>query len=312
MLRYMQPFHTDYIPKVLLTGNGLHRAFEDSNWDKLLKRLSGDRFSDKDWDILKNLPYPQLAIAATGNHLNTGMKEASRLYVQADVLPGEDRLIKNAVESGFEAILTTNYSYEIEKALCPGFHISIGSASKYRKKTCKDKPKAETTALYHYLLIPHDNIETVIWHIHGEAATPDSMIIGHYYYGRLLSRIQSYTAETIRRYKIAERNGDLFYPRSWVDYILFGNVYIVGQGMDLSEMDLWWLMDCKRLYGKGTTTLYKPEMKREQVMLAEVCGIKAVNCDKPESFADYYESVFEKICKESVKNNICGLTNPIE
>ena len=244
------------------------------------------------------MPYPQLAIAATGNHLNTGMKEASRLYVQADVLPGEDRLIKNAVESGFEAILTTNYSYEIEKALCPGFHISIGSASKYRKKTCKDKPKAETTALYHYLLIPHDNIETVIWHIHGEAATPDSMIIGHYYYGRLLSRIQSYTAETIRRYKIAERNGDLFYPRSWVDYILFGNVYIVGQGMDLSEMDLWWLMDCKRLYGKGTTTLYKPEMKREQVMLAEVCGIKAVNCDKPESFADYYESVFEKICKE--------------
>lgn len=291
----MQPFPADYIPKVLLTGNGLHRAFEDSNWDKLLKRLSGDRFSDKDWDILKNLPYPQLAIAATGNHLNTGMKEASRLYVQADVLPGEDRLIKNAVKSGFEAILTTNYSYEIEKALCPGFHISIGSVSKYRKKTCKDKPKAETTALYHYLLIPYDNIETVIWHIHGEAATPDSMIIGHYYYGRLLSRIQSYTAETIRRYKIAERNGDLFYPRSWVDYILFGNVYIVGQGMDLSEMDLWWLMDCKRLYGKGTTTLYKPEMKREQVMLAEVCGIKAVNCDKPESFADYYESVFEKI-----------------
>lgn len=31
MLRYMQPFHTDYIPKVLLTGNGLHRAFEDAN-----------------------------------------------------------------------------------------------------------------------------------------------------------------------------------------------------------------------------------------------------------------------------------------
>ena len=298
MLRYMQPFHTNFVPKVLLTGNGLHRAFEDTNWDKLLRSLSGDRFTNEDWEILKKLPYPQLAIAATGNHLNTGMKEASRLYIQADVLTGEDRLIKNAVDTGFDAILTTNYSYEIEKALCPGFHISIGSASKYRKKTCKDKPKAEMTALYHYLLIPHDNVETVIWHIHGEAATPDSMIIGHYYYGRLLSRIQSYTAETIRRYKIAERNGDLFYPRSWVDYILFGNVYIVGQGMDLSEMDLWWLMDCKRLYGKGTTTLYKPEMKQEQVMLAEVCGIKAVNCRKPESFADYYESVFEKICKE--------------
>jgi hypothetical protein len=163
------------------------------------------------------------------------------------------------------------------------------------EKTCKDKPKAEATALYHYLLIPHDGIETAIWHIHGEAAIPDSMIIGHYYYGRLLSRIQSYTAETIRRYKIAERNGDLFYPRSWVDYILFGNVYIVGQGMDLSEMDLWWLMDCKKLYGKGTTTLYKPEMKQEQVMLAEACGVKAETCERPLSFAEYYEDIFKLI-----------------
>ena len=295
MLRYMQPFHTDYIPEVLLTGNGLHRAFEDANWDKLLRDLSGNRFSDDEWKILNELPYPQMAIVATGNHVNTGMKEASRLYIESDVLPGEDRLIKKAVGTGFEVILTTNYSYEIERALCPDFRITIGNASKYRKKTCKDKPKAETTALYHYLLIPHDDIETAIWHIHGEAAIPDSMIIGHYYYGRLLSRIQSYTAETIRRYKIAERNGDLFYPRSWVDYILVGNVYIVGQGMDLSEMDLWWLMDCKKLYGKGTTTLYKPEMKQEQVMLAEACGVKAETCERPLSFAEYYEDIFKLI-----------------
>ena len=26
MLRYMQPFHTDHIPRILLNGNGLHRA----------------------------------------------------------------------------------------------------------------------------------------------------------------------------------------------------------------------------------------------------------------------------------------------
>ena len=49
MLRYMQPFHTDYFPEVLLTGNGLHRAFEDANWDKLLRDLSGNRFSDDEW-----------------------------------------------------------------------------------------------------------------------------------------------------------------------------------------------------------------------------------------------------------------------
>lgn len=301
MLRYMQPFHTDYIPKVLLTGNGLHRAFEDANWDKLLRDLSGDRFTDEKWEMLKDLPYPQLAIVATGNHLDVGMKDASRLYIQSDVLPGEDSLIKKAADSGFEVILTTNYSYEIEKALCPGFHVGIGKASKYRKKTCKDKTKAETAALYHYLCIPNENSETIVWHIHGEAAIPDSMVIGHYYYGRLLSRIQTYTAETIRRYKIAERSGDLFYPRSWVDYVLFGNVFIVGQGMDQSEMDLWWLMDCKRLYGKGTVVLYKPEMHPEQVMLAEACGVTPETCEKPLSYAKYYENTFSKL-KESTWN----------
>lgn len=295
MLRYMQPFHTDYIPKVLLTGNGLHRAFEDANWDKLLRDLSGGCFTDEEWNKLKELPYPQLAIVATGNHLNTGMKEASKLYVQSDVLPGEDDLIRKAADSGFDTILTTNYSYEIEKALCPDFSVSISKPSKYRRKTCKDKPKVETTALYHYLLVPYKDDETCIWHIHGEAAIPDSMIIGHYYYGRLLSRIQSYTAETIRRYKIAERNGELFYPRSWVDYILFGNVYVVGQGMDFSEMDLWWLMDCKKFYGKGTTILHKPEMSDKQILLAEACGVNPEKCDKLASYAEYYERIFDNL-----------------
>ena len=80
MLRYMQPFHTDHIPNILLTGNGLHRAFQDENWDQLLKDISGDHFSDEKWSTLKKLPYPQLAIVATGNHLSTGMKEASSRY----------------------------------------------------------------------------------------------------------------------------------------------------------------------------------------------------------------------------------------
>lgn len=302
MLRYMQPFHTDYIPKVLLTGNGLHRAYEDANWDKLLRDLSGNRFTDGEWKMLKGLPYPQLAIVSTGNHLDLKMKEASRLYNQLDVLPGEGNLIKKAIASEFEVILTTNYSYEIEKALCPDFHMGIGIVSRYRFKTCKDKSKAETRALYYHLRVPNENSETIVWHIHGEAALPDSMIIGHYNYGRLLSRIQSYTAETIRRYKIAERSGDLFYPRSWVDYILFGNVYIVGQGMHQSEMDLWWLMDCKRLYGKGTAVLYKPDMCWEQVMLAEACGVIPETCEKPLSYAEYYESTFGKLKERAILN----------
>ena len=36
MLKYMKPFKTDDIPRVLLIGNGINRAFNSSDWDKLL------------------------------------------------------------------------------------------------------------------------------------------------------------------------------------------------------------------------------------------------------------------------------------
>ena len=60
-------------------------------------------------------------------------------------------------------------------------------------------------------------------------------------------------------------------------------------------MDLWWLMDCKKLYGKGTAVLYKPDMPQEQVMLAEACGVTPETCEMPVSFVEYYENIFEKL-----------------
>lgn len=305
MLRYLNPFTTDHIPAVLLTGNGLHRAFNNEDWDCLLKELSANRFTEEEWEAINKLSYPQRAIIATSNSVLEGIKSVSDRYIQASTFPGEDELVHCAVRAGFETILTTNYSYEIEKALCPEFHVSSGKASRYRKKTCSNKPRTETDTLYQYMLLPVSSDsdgssrvdEISIWHIHGEAARPGTMIIGHYYYGRVLSVVRTYIKETIKRYKYAERRGELFYPRSWVDYILFGNVYIIGQGMDQSEMDLWWLMDCKKLHGKGSVTLYKPEMPLEQIKLAEACGVRVEQCDKPQSYVRYYEELFHYLAK---------------
>ena len=295
MLQYMQPFETEYVPKVLLTGNGLHRAFENDNWDKLLKEIALGDFSEDEWEKIKELPYPQIAIVATGNHVAQGMEKVSEKYIDLSPLPGEQELIRNAVQCGFDAILTTNYSYEIEKALSPDFQVAVRRPSKYRRKTCQDKPRGETSALYKYIFLPGGAEEVPIWHIHGEAALPDTMIIGHYYYGKLLSKMQSYSAEAIKRFRIAERYGGQFYPRSWVDYLLFGDIFIVGQGMDQSELDLWWLMDCKKRNGKGEVFLYKPDMPDAQRMLAEVCGVNVRTCSKPTDYVEYYKKVFTEV-----------------
>lgn len=60
-------------------------------------------------------------------------------------------------------------------------------------------------------------------------------------------------------------------------------------------MDLWWLMECKKLYGKCSAVLYKPYMRQEQAMLAEACGVTPETCEMPLSFVEYYEGIFSKL-----------------
>ena len=84
-----------------------------------------------------------------------------------------------------------------------------------------------------------------IWHIHGEAAIPKSMILGHYYYGKLLSEIQNRVPQFMRSYKMAISKGISVTYKSWIDYFLVGDIHIIGLSLDPSEMDLWWLINFK-------------------------------------------------------------------
>lgn len=292
MLKYMNPFQTE-LPKVLLTGNGINRAFKDEDWDKLLKDMASEEIRNN-WEQIKDLPYPLKVVAATDNHVDTQIKASAKNMIQISNSEEKNSLINQILECNFDAILTTNYTYEIEQAWNPEFHIQLGKASKYRHKTCKDKSKDETLRLYQYLQVNDDM--PPIWHIHGEAAKPDSVILGHYYYGKLLSRIQTYTAETIRRYLIKAKHQEEFYPRSWVDYLLFGDVYILGQGLDFSEMDLWWLLECKKRHQLGKVYWCTKDCKDGPLQLAKAYGVEVIKQYKEISeYEKYYAKVLEEL-----------------
>lgn len=294
MLKYMKPFKTDAIPRVLLIGNGINRAFNSSDWDKLIQDMAqNDR--KENWDSIKNLPYPLMAVVATGDRIDAALKEQAKTMCIGEVSGNQAELMQEVVKIDADAILTTNYTYEIEQALNDQFHISPGKTSKYRCKTCVDKSKKDLTGLYQYMNITVGDKNFPIWHIHGEAAKYDSMIIGHYYYGKLLCSVEKYAAEAIRRYKIAERQQGEFYPRSWVDYILFGDVYIVGSGMDFSEMDLWWLINCKKRNGKGKIYYYEPNLNFEKKVLMETYGVEHIDLGVKEDYRGYYSRVFQDI-----------------
>ena len=159
------------------------------------------------------------------------------------------------------------------------------------------KPQ-EQFGIYKYFDVAGNNI----WHIHGEAAKPDSMVLGHYYYGKLLGEIQNRVPQFIRSYKAAQTKENDISIKSWIDYFLLGNIYIVGLSLDPSEMDLWWLINCKkRNFGKcGTIHLYEPNMEDDNHIairaLSETFDIEYTKKSiKDGKYKEYYKLVIESI-----------------
>ena len=296
MLRYMSPLSPGAVPRVLLLGNGIHRAFSAGSWNDLLRDIGGSRFSDEEWKELGDtVPYPLLAVIAAGDGIGTAMREKSGEMTCQSPAPEEAALLSVISEKRVDAILTTNYTYEIERSLFPGFSCAPGRRCAFRHYTCGEKPRAETEALYTYMGCGEGRVPPV-WHIHGEAAKPDTMVLGHYWYGKLLSRVQSYVSEAVRGYAVSERNGTPFYPRSWVDYFLFGDVTVIGQGMNFCETDLWWLINCKKRNGRGSVTYCEANVRRDKQLLAEACGVKVISeAVDGNGYAAYYRKLINQL-----------------
>ena len=72
---------------------------------------------------------------------------------------------------------------------------------------------------------------------------------------------------------------------SWFDYFVYGDLYILGQGFDFSEFDLWWLISrrqrAKRI-GTGRAIFFQPlaaNGKRTAIELAlSALGVEIEDC----------------------------------
>ena len=104
-------------------------------------------------------------------------------------------------------------------------------------------------------------VQKNIWHVHGEAKKPSSIIIGHTYYGALFARISEYLKSQKNRYYDNQREGKENVIRSWIDAFILGDVYAIGFGYDYSEFDLWWLLNRKKRENAehGRLYFYEPQ-----------------------------------------------------
>lgn len=99
--------------QVLLLGNGLNRAFGGDSWSNLLETIS--QRSDFNIGSLTS-PMPLQAVLLTNNHLKEAMRNQQKAFWGELKTVEQYHALQSILEIGFDDILTTNYSYELESA----------------------------------------------------------------------------------------------------------------------------------------------------------------------------------------------------
>ena len=170
--------------------------------------------------------------------------------------------------------MTTNFTYELEAELHPGYPgLTTESKRKYAYTTGDTKDAK-------YLLRTYNRLEKRdIWHIHGELRRPSSIILSHDEYARLVHRILAYNENRGRDY---EKYKNELKFKSWVDYFLVGDVYTLGLGLDFSEFDLWWLLGrrLRERAGCGKYIFYEPEKtdNHYKLLALQDAGVEVRSC----------------------------------
>ncbi len=287
-------------PEVLLLGNGINRAFDKVSWEKLLRNIS--KWSDEKTTAFLNepMPAPLLTTLLTKNDVSAVLKaKNSKLF---GVVPDAQKpILQQLLRINFDAVLTTNYSYELEEVSC-GITEKI---SEYKLKKMMRHTTGSSRAEGKYLLhtyneVNYEGVKNNIWHIHGESRKPDSLILDNYYYSNYLSRLS----------EINRSRGDAYLHGeceiiSWLDAFILGNVYVVGFDFSYSESDLWWLLERKSRENAphGKVYFYIPHKESNEIQ-AKNWIMKMFDCqieerplesDNQKSWIAFYQSVVDEI-----------------
>jgi hypothetical protein len=240
----------EHIPQVLLIGNGLVRHGENSKWEDAISKIASygnvdcEDFKEKQQKI-KNAPYPIQSTIMLDPCEEKRNEQYYNYFEEKYCYLETYDYISRLLKLKFDAILTTNYTYEIEKCLDPKFATKPSKAN-VRCSYCTFPNDGKISTKERYINIYNSILEHDIWHIHGEIRRKSSLIFTHDEYIEQLRYILNYNSNC---------NNCLEF-KSWIDYFVFGDVYVLGFGMNFSEIDLWWLLNRKRIEKTETGNVY--------------------------------------------------------
>lgn len=275
------------IPNVLLLGNGMLKLGNTgTSWDELIAKIRG---IDKDIDY-RCLPYAMQPEAVCGVDVEDIQR---RIAMEIKDIDNPHSLLYKLLEIPFDAIITTNYTYEIEKILSGGKWSSNMRRKAFTALDDNSKPHHNTHICNVVTTI--DGRYVPVFHVHGEYERKHSMILSYYSYAKILSRLIEYNKLLGNSLFEHQQEMRIKECRCWLDYFILGNIYSVGFGLDVSEFDIWWAIERKarEKAEHGILMAYLDGEMREtkQSILLDAMNAKYQFV----SVSDGYEEMYNKI-----------------
>ena len=240
------------IENTLLIGNGFSRSvFRNMpSWGDLFEGVSS---SIQNYTILyEAFLLEKKRRGLTEDEVKKGLIEKIRAEfsgksVKDDICDLEE-FGHYMIQSHVNNILTTNYDNGIEFILC--------EFCGYRKQTPKNMVPEKIYSIRTYKLFVNDDTghEVRLWKIHGDLERIRSITLGFDQYCGSLSKLSEYVKGT---YKSSKKDAKVecagpmdkkckeqkFDQLSWAELFFRTNIYIVGFGLNSSEIDIWWLLN---------------------------------------------------------------------
>lgn len=262
---------------VLFVGNGLNRVSADLSWAAVLRDLVPhaalpDTFVASLDAKPFTLAFEELCFLAAEHAAGDGTDTTPVGDLEADLkrrvaetisrIPPNELHAQAMATAGAAAaattrhIITTNYDYNLELASDLDFGASETDETKYslrRRRVARTEGGGELS----------------VWHIHGEARVPRTLMLSHDHYVRYINRMRRFVPADVGAreeggpdHATTHTPADTSTPPTWVTLFLESDVHVVGFGFDYTEIELWWLLSLKRreaLRGRAVgKTVYYP------------------------------------------------------
>ena len=314
MKKHYKNFEIDSLnhPNVLLLGNGMLKlGNKGTSWNDLLSSIK----TREGCVNVKSVPYAMQPEALCGVDVEDIQRRVAK---NIETLDSVHPLLRELLNLPFDAVLTTNYTYEVEEVLSGKPFTSYARKKAYFALDGNTKVK-HNTFVCNVVNTP-DGRTIPVFHIHGEKERKHSMILSYYSYAKSLSLLTNYNKDLGNRLFECQQENINHRCKCWLDYFLVGNVWSVGFRLDVSEFDIWWAIErkarenahhgCFKAYFDGEEKDDSPQKILLDAMDGNYRFFSVVDGD----YASMYKQVIDDIKADMLKDNlktriICDIEN---